>query len=411
KVSAQQLVDKIAAIVNNEIILHSEVILVTQQRATQLRIDPRVDKEKYDKLKKETLEYLINNKVLLTKAIEDSIEVTDKEVNNVIEQRWKQLIEQLGSEKEAERQTGYNIKQLRKFLKEDVKSRLMIERVKNKMESGVTITRREVEEFFNTMKDSLPEVPESYNVSQILMQVKPSKESEKRAKKKIETIREMLLNGGDFAEFARNYSDDPNSAKNGGDLGMVKPGTFIKEFDDAAKNLKINEISPIIKTNLGYHIIQVIERKGDKYHARHILAALKVSTDDIKRIVEKINKIRDEIIDGADFSEMALKYSEDPEVKNNRGNLGWVTLDNIQVPEFITVLKNLKEGEVSKPFKTRFGIHIIKLNKKEEKHKLSLKKDWDQVEQIALFYKKNREFEKWLENLKKDMFIEIKEDF
>jgi len=410
-VSAQELIDKIIAIVDNEIILRSEVVLLTQQRVAQLRIDPNVDTVQFAQIKKETLDYLINNKVLLAKAVEDTIQVSEEEINRIIDERWQQLIGQLGSEAEVEKQTGYTIKQLRKFFREDVKNRLMIERVKGNMEFKISVSRREVEEFFQTMADSLPEVPESYDLSQIVMEVKPGEEAEQRALKKIETIREMLHNGSDFAELAKNYSDDPGSAKNGGDLGTAKAGTFVKEFEEAVNLLKLNELSSVVKTQFGFHIIQVLEKKGDEFHTRHILASLKVSEDDAQRTLQQMNEIREQIINGADFSELALEHSDDPEIKDNKGHVGMVTLENMKIPEFITVIRNLKEGEISQPFRTQFGIHLIQLNMKREKHRLSLQDDWDQVEQITLLYKKNIEFNKWLEELKKTTHIEIKEIF
>jgi len=409
KTQSQELIDKIVAVVDNEIILRSEVVLLTQQRLIQLRIDPNVDTTRYERIKEEAFDYLINNKILLAKAIEDTIQVSEEEINRVIDERWQQLIEQLGSESEVEKQTGYTLRQLRKFIREDVKNRLMIERVKANFESKVTISRREVEEFYNSKKDSLPEVPESYNISMILMEIEPGPETMEKARKKIDTIREMLLNGADFAELARNYSDDPGSAKNGGDLGFVTPGTFVKEFDEAVSLLKPGEISPGIKTQFGYHIIEVLEKKGNEYHARHILASLKVTENDVKRTAQQMQDIREQLLNGADFSELALKYSDDPEVEINKGHPGWIILEDVKVPEFISAIRNLEVGEISQPFRTQFGVHIIRLNDKRTKHTLTLEDDWDQVEQMALLYKKNREFNKWLEELKQKMHIEIKD--
>lgn len=219
----------------------------------------------------------------------------------------------------------------------------------------------------------------------------------------------MLQDGADFGELAKQYSEDPGTAARGGDLGFVNRGDFVKEFEEVAFGLNEGEYSDIVQTQFGFHIIQLLEKKGEKIHARHILVQLKPTQKDEQLVIDKLNGIRDSLISGeATFDEMALKYSDDPNVKEDKGHLGKYRTDSFQIKAFETVCDTLSPGEISHPFRTEFGYHIVKLNGREEERKVSLKKDWQQIEELALQFKKEHEFKKWLASLREEIPVEIK---
>ena len=406
---AQQVLDKIVAIVEDDIILASELTQFSLNLAFQLGIDPRKNPDKFVQLQKETLQNLINQKILLAKAEEDSIEVDERQVDNVLEEQINAMIQRVGSETEVEKQLGMPINKIKRKFREDVRNNLKVEMLRNKKYQEIKITRREVEEFYQTMKDSLPELKETVDISHILLTVKPGAAAEKEALEKIKAIQEKIKAGEDFAELCKKYSEDPGSRSRGGELGLIQRGDFVPEFEEVAFLLKPGEFSDIVKTRFGFHIIQCLERKGDKVNVRHLLILLQPNQEDEKATYEKIKEIRKMLDEpGADFAGIARKYSDDETTKDQGGHLGLFEIENLQEKEFKNVIEDLDVGEISQPFKTRFGWHILKLNAREEARKISIDKDWERLESWALNIKRQKEFQKWMEEIKENVFVEVK---
>ncbi len=409
---AQQMIDGIAAIVGDDVVLVSDINALITQYAFQNRIDITRRPDLYKKLGKQFLETLIDNKLLLIKADEDTIKVDEAQVDQSLNRQIQYMVQQAGSEKKLEEYYNAPMYKIKKDLRKEIENQMRISMLRQKRFANIKISRKEVEEFYYTHKDSLPKVQPSVDISHILMQVTPSEQSVQEAYQKILEIKKKLDEGADFAELARKYSEDPGTAKNGGDLGFVSRGTLVKEFEEAAFALKPGEISDIVQTQFGFHIIQMIERQGERIHVRHILIQLQPTPEDEQRVINKLKEIRQEILDGkATFEEMALKYSDDPNVQKDHGHLGTFQEGAFQIKEFEQAVKNLKEGEISQPFRTDFGYHIIRLNKRIQARTLSLEKDWEQIEQWALQYKQNKEFQKWLKQLRKEIPVVIKIEF
>ncbi|MCD6376469.1 MAG: peptidylprolyl isomerase [Caldisericaceae bacterium] len=406
---AQQLVESIAAIVDKEIILRSEVEQFTQNYILQNRLKIRPGSEEYNQLRKKMLEGLIEQKLLLAKAEADTVKVDDQMLDQRVEERIKYMVEQVGSQDKLEEIFGSSISQIRKDTRKLIKEQMLVEQVRAMRFRDVKVSRREVEEFYKMYKDSLPTRPATVDISHILKVIKPSEEAQLKAYRKAEMVLQKLKDGEDFAKLAKLYSEDPASAKRGGDLGFTQRGDLVPEYEAIAFNLKDGEISDIVQTQFGFHIIQLIERRGERIHTRHILIQVKPTEEDEKRIVEQLKEIRQKILDGADFSEMALKHSDDENVTKDKGHLGVFELDKLQIPQFRQVLANMKPGEISEPFKTDYGYHIVKLNAREEAHKLTLENDWEQIEQMALNFKMQKEYQKWLAQLRKEIFVKINE--
>ena len=412
-VHPQQILDQAVAIVNDDVILESEVTQGAYVLAMRLGIDPTKDPEKLSALRKEVMDNLIVQKVLLTRADEETVKVEDRQVESVLDEQMKTMVQQLGSEEKVEEYFGTPIKKLRRDYRDEIKNNLKVKNLRDQKVMGIKISRREAEEFFQTMKDSLPEYKESVDISHILLEIKPGEKAKNEALARITEILNRIKTGEDFADLAKRYSEDPGSAPKGGELGFLQRGDFMREFEEAAFALEPGQISDVVQTSLGYHIIQLIERRGEKINVRHILIRLTATEQDAQTALEEITQIHNKIVNGkADFSEMAKKYSNDQSTREEGGHLGWFEVEQLRETskEFTQVLDTVKVGEVSEPFRTRFGYHILKLNERREGRKLSLSEDWDKIEAMALDLKRQKEFEKWVDRLKKDQYIEIKVD-
>lgn len=406
---AQEVLDKIVAVVGDNIILLSELSQYTYSLAIQLGIDPQTEPDKVEKLKQETLKNLISQKVLLVKAKEDSVTVNEKQVDSVLEQQIRQMVDQLGSEKKVEEYFGLTLRQIRREFRDEVRERLLVESLQNMKFREIQIARREVEEFYKAYRDSLPELKESVKISHILFEIESNEASVAAARKKAEELLRRARKGEDFAQLAREYSEDPGSARKGGSLGPMERGDLVKEFEEVAFLLEPGEISDIVRTRFGFHIIQLEDRRGEKIYPRHILVKLETSPEDEKATVEKIKRLKQRILKGEiTFEEAAKKYSKDETSNFKGGDLGWFQVDQFQIEAFKRAIMGLKEGEISEPVKTKFGYHIIRVDKRRPGRKLDIKKDWEQIELWALNLKRQKEFEKWVAEITKDVYIEVK---
>ncbi len=406
----QRVLDRIVAIVGNEVILESDLNYQTYIFAIQNNLNPN-DLN----LKRYVLEEMINDKLILTRAIEDTIVVSDDEVNRQIEAQIQALIRQYGSERRLEEIYGMPLGRIKREIREDVKKRLMIEKWKQQKFGMLTVSGYEVEQFYNTYKDSLPEVPEMVELYHIMMVPKPIDSVEQAIYQKAKSILDSIKAGGNFEYFARAYSDDKATAGDGGDLGWVRRGMFVKEFEEAVFRLQEGQVSDIVRTQFGYHIIQLIERRGEQVHPRHILFKIPLTEESDKIVISKLEEIRYKIVSRqAKFEEMAKKYSEDEQTKMQGGYLGMIPVAELE-PELKDVVSSLNDGDVSQPIKMRYGnsyaYHIVFLKRKIPAHRMNLKDDYMRIYQYALIEKQNREYQKWVERLRGEVYVYIDENF
>jgi len=407
--NAQQLADGIAAVIGREIILHSEIQQYMQSYIMQNRLQVTADSPIVKKLHKETLNKLVEQKLLLAKAEDDTLQVDEQMLDMQLKQRMQYMLEQAGSEDKLEQAFGSPIKKIKKDMRKVIKEQLLVEQARSKKLRELKVSRREVEQFYKSYKDSLPAMQETVDISHVLMQVRASEPARQEGYEKAEMVMAKLKNGEKFEELAKQYSSDPASAKRGGDLGTISRGDFVPEFETAAYNLQNGEISDIVETQFGYHIIQMIERKGEKIHTRHILIQVMPTEDDEKQIVSELSEIRTEILNGGSFDELALKHSDDNNVSKDKGHLGEFELDRLAIPAFKTILKDMQAGEISEPFKTEYGYHIVRLNERKQERRLQLETDWQRIHEFALNHKMDRIYKQWIEELKKTTSIDIRE--
>lgn len=406
----QEVVDGIVAIVGDEIILRTELMQATQAFAVQMGINPRTQLQELEKLKKDILQNLIHEKVLLAKAEEDTITVDDQQVEAELEARIQGLVQQLGSKEKVEAYFGSPIKKIKRDYRDDIRKHLIVQAVQQNKFRDVQISRPEVEDFYESMKDSLPEKEPMVKLRHILMEVQSGEESRQKVMERIREIQGLLRQGENFEELARKYSEDPGTAERGGALGFVERGTLFQSFEETAFQLQPGEVSDIVETPVGLHLIQMVEKRGDKADMRHILIRLEVTQQDEREVIEQMNHIRERILAGEDFIQLVNEYSQDASTKEEGGDLGWLPLEQLQIEAFKSAVDTLQEGQTSKPFRTQFGYHIIKLEGRREARVLSLEEDWEQIKEWALNMKRQRVLDQWIKEIKKDLYIEIKED-
>jgi len=406
--SAQRVLDRIVAVVGDQIILESELEMQFQLYVSQTGIEIKDEKDR-DRLKRQLLDQMINDKLLLLAAKKDTtIEVTSREVEEAVKNQLKKIKSEFSEEAfEAQlKAEGLTESELKKKYREQIRNQMMIDRLIASKLSKVSVSTREVRDFYQTYQDSIPEQPEAVKLSHILLKIKPSPQTLDSLRRKAEMVLELAKRGEDFARLASLYSDDP-SAREGGDVGFFKKGDMIPKFEEVAFALNPGEISRIVETEFGYHIIKVEEKKDDMVHARHILILVAPSRRDSLRVEKLADSLYQKLMEGADFSELAKQFSADEESRKMGGELGWYPVAQMS-PEFKKGIEGLKIGEISPPLKSQFGVHILKVLDRREQRKLTLEEDWDTIKDMVRRKKTNELVAEWVERMRKETYVEIR---
>ncbi len=405
---AQETLDRIVAVVGNEIILKSELDFRTMIVAARQNANPN-DKN----FRRKILESIIEEKLLYEEAKLDSVTISDDQVNQQLEAQINYYIQQYGSKEKVEQIYGMSIERLKRELKDDTRKNLMAQMMQQKKFGNIDISRKEVEEFFTKYKDSLGIVPEKFELAHIFINPQKGARVRQKALKKAEALLDSLKHGADFAELARRYSDDPGSAAHGGELGYVKRGVFYPEFEAAAFKLKKGEISNIVETPVGFHIIQLIDRRGDEIDTRHILIKIKSDEKADIEAINQLNAIKDSILQGKNtFAYYAKKYSDDKQTAPLGGKLGTFDVGQLE-KSLLKQISKLKVGGITFPIRldisrNTYGYHIVKLIKKIPEHRPNLKTDYDEIKNLALYEKKQRLYKNWISELKKKIYWEVR---
>ncbi|MBS1775403.1 MAG: peptidylprolyl isomerase [Bacteroidetes bacterium] len=409
--------DRIIAVVGkNRIILQSDLDV---QYAQYKDRDPNVS----DTIKCNLLQQMIIQKLLVEQADRDSLLVSNDDVEGTIENRIRQFVRQYGSKEKLEEVAGKTIYQLKEENRELFKEQLMAEKMQSKILENVKITPAEVQAFYNTIPaDSLPFFPAAVEVGQIVIEPSVSKELDEYARKKLEDIRRQIVSEGkNFETMAGLYSDDPGSRDNGGRYNDVNRtgGGWAPEFVAAAFKLQNGEVSPIIKTQFGYHIIQMVQRKGEVADVRHILIRPERTTADFKRALEKLDSVRSLLISGKyTFAEAVGKFSTDDAAKTTGGMIidpqsgsAQLEIDHLD-PAMVLMLDTMKVGGFSQPqmFTTDRGdksTRIVYLKNRTVPHKANLKDDYSRIQQVALQQKQAKRTEEWLKSRLPNYYMKI----
>ncbi len=403
--AAQTVLDRIVAVVDDEIITESELA----ERVNMVVFQNRMESPTPE-LRHQVLDAMINDKLLLAQARLDSVEVSNDEVTQALDQQIQNLVRQAGSEQRVEEYYGMPISRIRREFREEMRKQLLISRVRQTREASIQISRREVEEFYTSYKDSLPVVPEELDLSNIFIVPKPDTTLEQQTLRLITAIRDSLIAGGDFADFAKRYSQGAGSNR-GGELPWAKRGELLREFEEIVFQLADGEISRVFKTELGYHVVQLLERRGESVRVRQILLPLEKGAASDSTAVRFLRSLRQRILNGESFSDLAKQYSEDEDTRALGGTLNRVSADQLE-QDFKAVVDTLKEGEISQPHRvnlaTSYGFQIVWVRKRIPSHPMTLEQDFHRIEQIALYFKRNRVFEEWVAKLKKEIYWEVR---
>lgn len=412
-------VDGIVAVVGKDIIMQSELEKHYLDYTSQYKtVEDPYETRCY------ILETLMFNKLMVNQAELDSIEVSDEEVDYRLNSRISYFLQQVGgNQKIIEEYYHKPMSEIKKDMREMMKEQALIEQEQYKITGDIAVTPSEVKAFAARMDaDSMPVVPTAYQFGEIVKIPPVSDEEVQSVKDRLNDYRERVLRGEKFSTFARMYSDDPGSASKGGDLGFVERGTLYPEFEAVAFNLKSGEISQVVKTQAGYHIIQMIERKGESIRVAHILLQPKPSTDEQVKAITYLDSIRGIIInEHLDLATAAKRFSEGP-TKNSGGmavnpytNSNSFDKQSMDDATFMTVNK-LIPGEYSEcvPFVNDDGImayRLIYLKEKVAEHKANIVEDYDMIKNAALEEKKYDALQKWVLEKVKITSIKLNEQY
>jgi peptidyl-prolyl cis-trans isomerase SurA len=361
-------------------------------------------------LKRRILEAMMNDKLVLAQAVLDSIQIPPEEVTARLEDQIKRLTRAYGSEQRLEQVAGMPINKMKREFREDIRKRLMIDMIQQQKFGSMNVSHREVQEFFTTYSDSLPPVPEQVELRQITIFPRVMESFKATALEKANLILDSIRNGANFEELAMRHSDDPGSAKNGGGLGLARRGVFVKEFEEAAFSLKPGQVSDIVETQFGFHIIKLIEKKGEAIQPQHILIKVSKTGESDQATIDRLNELRQRILDGEDFEQLAAEFSEDEQTKKFGGSLGAVEVPEL-TDELKTIQQELKVGEITEPVKITmerdYAYAIFRLEQRIAPHPPTLEEDYQRINKFAKIFKQNRMYAEWLEEIKENVFWKV----
>lgn len=412
---SQNSVEGIVAVVGNKVILKSAV----ETQYLQMRQSAVVGEE----AKCQILDEMMFQKLMSHHAEVDSLIVSDDEVDKAIEQRIDFFVNQIGSVQKLEAYFGKTISELREEFQTLFREQILGQRMESKVTSEVKATPKDVLQFYNRIpEDSLPIFPEEIYLSQLVVFPKVDAKERERITNKLNSFKQRIQDGEDFAFLASLYSDDSGSAKQGGDLGYVKKGKLVPKFESVAFRLQEDELSEVVETKFGFHLIQMVKRRGEQFKIRHILIKPKISVQAINDAKSKLDSLVNLMYsDTLSFEQLAVKYSED-ESKNNGGVIvnpqtgsSSFVLNELDASVSSTI-DGLSQKEMSKPtvfetFDGRKACRIIHVDRIIEEHKANLKEDYDRIQSVALQELKAVALQNWKREKIKETYIDIKDDF
>jgi peptidyl-prolyl cis-trans isomerase SurA len=417
--NSQVLVESVAAIVGNEVVYLSDI------ENSVLDAKRGGSKAPLDDIRCEEFQKLLVSKLFVDQARIDSIEVTDDQVEGDLNMRINDAIRQVGSEKALESYFNKSMVEIRRDIRKALVEAQVVSEVQNKITSNLSITPSDVKRFFNAIpKDSIPVIPSRVQISLIQLDPPENEENKADARQKLLDIRSQILAGKSFSVLAIMYSED-GSAASGGEVGYKLRGELEKEYADAAFSLSKNSVSKIVETKFGFHIIQLIDRKGDLANTRHILIRPKVKPDESVRALQKLDSITRLIRkDSLKFEDAALRFSSHLDSRINGGKfvstnpserINWFSLDELNKEMYVRV-RDLKPGEISKSFQTTDEIgnvvfRVVRLDDEVPAHRANLKDDYQFFYNAALMSERQKSYQEWIRKKIGTTYIKISDEF
>ncbi len=414
------VIDRVIATIGGEIILYSEI---QEQVAYAKQQQPNLP----DDFECIALQSILIEKMLVNQAKLDSVAVADVEVETQLSARIDRLLLYFNQDQKAlEEYYGQTTEQIKSTLRNDMRNKLLSERMQGNITEKATITPSEVKAFFNKIpKDSLPYFNSEVEIREVVHKPKINAEEEAQAQMKAEDLRKQIVEKGEsFAELAKKHSADPGSGSNGGDLGWQKRGTFVAEFEATAYSLEKEQISPVIRTEFGYHIIQLIERRGNLIHCRHILIRPEITDADLVSAEQLLDSVRQLIVAGKmTFSEAVKQYGDpnhpsfnnDGRVANPRSGTTFFEVSDLDTDVYFAI-EELKPGQVSEPLPLRAPTgevyyRLVELVSRTAPHRASLQSDYGKIQQAALEEKKSTFTEEWVDEKLRNTYLSIDERY
>ncbi len=414
----RQMVDGIVAVVGQTIIKNSDI----EQAYAQVRLRKGIENAKEERCS--LLESMLISKLLIHKGMVDSVEVKDEQVEEQVDYYLQMAVAQAGGKDKLRDLFHASYDELHDQYFDILHDRMLSQKVEYDLTGNIKVTPAEVNEYFAAYPvDSLPEISTQYEISEIVIEPTIAEAERDRVRGELAELRERILKGDNFSMLARLYSQDPGSATKGGELGFFGRGRMVAEFEAAAFALKPGEVSPIVETEYGFHIIQLIERRGNTINVRHILMQPKTSSDDLLRARITLDSLAQEIRQGhITFEEAAQKYS----TGSNRAQGGAVTNpvsgnSRFDKESFAQVypgigIAALDEGEISNATayttaENKSAYCIIKVNKKIPAHIANLTDDYDRIANAALEAAKSKKIVEWCNRMVKTTFVRIADEY
>ncbi|RDC64025.1 peptidylprolyl isomerase [Adhaeribacter pallidiroseus] len=410
-------IDGIIIKVDNQIILRSELETALAQVASEGQpITPE--------LRCNILRSLLTNSLMLARAEIDSVVVEEDQVNSELDRRMAYFVQQIGSEEKLEEYYNKSLRQLKDDLRRQVKDQLVLQKMQSELTEKITVTPNEVKKYFNQIpKDSLPYFSTEVEIGQIVKLAQIDKKEKDKVRARLEEIKKRIQNGEDFATLAKEFSEDPVSAKDGGNLGFFKKKELVPEYEAASLKLEPGQLSDVIESQFGFHLIQLIERRGEQYNTRHILLKPGSTDLDMEQTAQELEKIRNRILaDSISFAKAAKDLSDDAATKNNGGLLPnpqdgstYIPLDKVDPGIFFTI-DTMKVGSITKPlpYRTEDGkqaMRILYLKSNLAPHQANLKDDYQKISAATLNEKRQKAMNTWFNKNKSTVFIDIDPEF
>jgi peptidyl-prolyl cis-trans isomerase SurA len=410
----EQMIDQVVAVVGGNVIFQSDI----ENQYLQMRAQGYYSN--LQGLKCEIFEELLTQKLFLTQAQIDSIVVEDSNVDAELDRRLKVFINQIGTEAKLEEYYRKSMYEIKADFRDIIRDQMLTQKMQVQLTGDIKITPSEVRSYFRQLPaDSIPGVPLQYELRQIVKKPKIDESEIFRVKEQLLNLRKRVLDGENFSTLAVLYSEDKASAVRGGDLGYVSRSDLVKPFADAAFSLKQNQVSNIVESEYGYHIIQMLDRRNDQIDVRHILIKPKSSPDAIKHVENQLDSLLIRIkSDSLDFSKAALFLSDDQDTRLNGGlmvnpNTGTARFEAGDLDRAtLAAIRDLKEGEYTSPFRTvnengQEVYKVIRVEKIIPAHKANLEEDYSLLQNLALNNKKLQIIQDWIIEKQKTTYIRI----
>jgi peptidyl-prolyl cis-trans isomerase SurA len=403
QLSAQRIIDEVVAVVGNEVVLYSDV----EAQLAQMK-DLTLDKEASARCM--VIDGLMQKKLLLSRAKYDSLKVTEEQVNTELDRRMQFFIDQFGGNQQAlEKFYNKSVAQLKTDFRDPIRDQLLEEQMQGKVLSDIDVTPEDVKKYYLSLpKDSLPYYNAELEIGQIVVTPKVTKEEKQAVIDELRDIKKQVESGkAKFSTMAIIHSQDESNAVKGGEMDMVRADTYVPEFAAAALALKKDSISDVVETKFGFHLIKMIDRKGDMVKVAHILMRPQITEAEVQKAKSTLDSLKTVIKkDSITFENAAYKYSEDEDTKNRGGIMVDMKTNSSHIPtdqldaSLFSIVDKLKVGEISDPvyFKNAEGkdaYRIVYLKSRTLPHKANLKEDYPKIKDLATASKKQEKLDSW----------------